>query len=239
MTVSGAPQSARPGAHRLSRLGWLALLLLPGQLACSPAPAPAERPSDAAAPAASPTGGVAVRGWAPPVTGGFRAAVFLTPEGALDLEVPTEPVRMDQFGLAFIPGVLVARAGQEVAFTNGDDVLHNVHLSASATRETVFNIATPIAGAYLHTFDAPGTFTLSCDVHPAMAAYILVTEAPYATVAEAGRAVRAARRAAGTLRCFRVERGRRAAERARRRRRGGYRAAPRRRGVINPAGAGG
>ena len=125
-----------------------------------------------------------MRGWAPPVTGGFRAAVFLTPEGALDLEVPTEPVRMDQFGLAFIPGVLVARAGQEVAFTNGDDVLHNVHLSASATRETVFNIATPIAGAYLHTFDAPGTFTLSCDVHPAMAAYILVTEAPYATVAE-------------------------------------------------------
>ena len=36
---------------------------------------------------------------------------------------------------------------------------------------------------YLHVFDA-GTYTVSCDVHPAMGAYIVVTEAPYAAVAD-------------------------------------------------------
>ena len=154
---------------------------------CGPADAPGGAQPSAASDVAEAAGvadRLTVRGWAPPVARGFRAVVLLTPEDGHDVDGLDEAVRMDQFGLSFHPGVLVARAGQEVAFTNGDDVLHNVHVSDSATRDTVFNIATPIAGAYLHVFERPGTYTVSCDVHPAMAAHILVTEAPYAAVAE-------------------------------------------------------
>ncbi len=152
---------------------------------CSPAVDPVgTEPSASTAEAPVVGEGLTVRGLAPPVAGGFRAVVLIAPEDGHAEAVPDEPETMDQFGLSFLPGVLVVRAGQEVAFTNGDDVLHNVHVAESATRETVFNVATPIAGAYLHTFDRPGTYTVSCDVHPAMAAYILVTDAPYTAVAE-------------------------------------------------------
>ncbi len=127
--------------------------------------------------------GLAIRGLAPPVTGGFNSVVMFEPELARNVPVPDEPTTMDQFGLAFDPGVLVARVGQVVAFTNGDDVLHNVHVRSSATLKTVFNVATPITGEYLHVFDE-GTYSVSCDVHPAMGAFIVVTEAPYAVVAD-------------------------------------------------------
>ena len=134
-----------------------------------------------------PTGGlvqgVVVSGLAPPVTGGFRSVILFEPDVPLAAPVPADPATMDQFGLAFIPEVLVARVGQEGAFTNGDAELHNVHVRSSASSKTIFNIATPIAGEYLHMFDA-GTYTVSCDVHPAMAAYIVVTEAPYGVVAD-------------------------------------------------------
>ncbi len=152
---------------------------------CSPAAGPANTAVPASTAAAPVAGeGLTVRGSAPPVAGGFRAVVLLAPEDGHAVAVPDAPETMDQFGLSFLPGVLVVRAGQEVAFTNGDDVLHNVHVAESATRETVFNIATPIAGAYLHTFERPGTYTVACNVHPAMAAYILVTDAAYVAVAE-------------------------------------------------------
>ena len=152
---------------------------------CSPAVDPVgTEPSTSTAAAPVAGEGLTVRGWAPPVTGGFRAVVLLSPEDGHAVAVPDTPETMDQFGLSFLPGVLVARAGQEVAFTNGDDVLHNVHVAESATRKTVFNIATPIAGAYLHTFERTATYTVACNVHPAMAAYILVTDASYVAVAE-------------------------------------------------------
>lgn len=172
----------------LDRLGirFAFLLILvgfmcPAQLGCTPVSDTADEPVDA-----SHTGkaqGLVIRGLAPPVTGGFNSVVMVEPELPWAVPVPDEPTTMDQFGLAFDPGVLVARVGQVVAFTNGDDILHNVHVKSSATLKTVFNVATPITGEYLHVFDA-GTYTVSCDVHPAMGAYIVVTEAPYATVAD-------------------------------------------------------
>ena len=172
----------------LDRLGirFAFLLILvgfmcPAQLGCTPVSDTADEPVDA--PHTGKAQGLVIRGLAPPVTGGFNSVVMVEPELPWDVPVPDEPTTMDQFGLAFAPGVLVARVGQVVAFTNGDDVPHNVHVKSSATLKTVFNVATPITGEYLHVFDA-GTYTVSCDVHPAMGAYIVVTEAPYATVAD-------------------------------------------------------
>ncbi|HJO37464.1 MAG: hypothetical protein QGF21_14285 [Vicinamibacterales bacterium] len=186
-TGCGGP-SGHPTARTLCHVG-VAAILVGAMVGCSPPPVQEEATS-AEVTEARPgeRRPVTVRGVAPPVAGGFRAAVFFTPEDGHEVDLSGDPPTMDQFGLTFDPGVLVARAGQAIAFMNGDDVLHNVHVSDSATRETIFNIATPIAGAYSHTFEQPGTFTVSCDVHPAMAAYIVVSAAPYAVVADrAGR----------------------------------------------------
>ncbi len=130
--------------------------------------------------------GVIVKGLAPPVAGGFHSAILFEQDGPQAKPLSTATVTMDQRGLVFVPGLLVARVGQEVAFTNGDDVLHNVHVTNAATLETIFNVATPSKGAYLHIFESVGTYSVSCDVHPAMAAYILITEAEYAVVAQRG-----------------------------------------------------
>lgn len=129
---------------------------------------------------------VIVKGLAPPVAGGFHSAILFEQDGPQAKPLSTATVTMDQRGLVFVPGLLVARVGQEVAFTNGDDVLHNVHVTNAATLETIFNVATPSKGAYLHVFESVGTYSVSCDVHPAMAAYILITEAEYAVVAQRG-----------------------------------------------------
>ena len=130
--------------------------------------------------------GVIVKGLAPPVAGGFHSAILFEQDGPQAKPLSTATVTMDQRGLVFVPGLLVARVGQEVAFTNGDDVLHNVHVTNAATLETIFNVATPSKGAHLHIFESVGTYSVSCDVHPAMAAYILITEAEYAVVAQRG-----------------------------------------------------
>jgi hypothetical protein len=86
----------------------------------------------------------------------------------------------------FIPELLVARAGQKVEFRSSEDVLHNVRVDYSDTKTPIFNVATPPWGMYPHTFDKPGFYNVSCDIHTAMRATILVTDTPYAT--QAGQA---------------------------------------------------
>jgi plastocyanin len=126
-----------------------------------------------------------VRGTAPRAAGGFPSVVLLVPENVRDLPVPEEPVLMDQHGNAFHPKVLVVRHGQPVEFRNSEDVLHNVHVFDTETRETVFNVGTPVVGSYRHTFARPGAYDVSCDIHPAMAAFVIVSETPYVAIADA------------------------------------------------------
>ena len=57
-------------------------------------------------------------------------------------------------------------------------------LMDTETRETLFNVATPVIGSYDYTFDRPGVYDVSCHTHPAMAAFIVVTSTPYAAVAD-------------------------------------------------------
>lgn len=110
--------------------------------------------------------------------------VMLTPEGETDHPVPVEPAVMDQFNTTFHPKMLVARAGQVVQFKNSEDTLHNVHVIDIETRETELNIATPVKGSFDHVFESPGVFDVSCGIHPSMAAFIVITETPFAAVAD-------------------------------------------------------
>lgn len=143
------------------------------------------RPAAPATAAALPSTGSGhqITGTAPTARDGSLTVVLLEPQTAATAEPPEEPVQMDQIGQEFLPPVLLAAVGQPVNFHNGEDVLHNVRVYNVDTKETAFNISTPIGGTYEHRFDTAGTYRVSCDIHPQMGASVVVTMAPYATVA--------------------------------------------------------
>lgn len=114
------------------------------------------------------------------------ALVVLEPQDAAELPVKTEPAIMDQAGYEFLPGFLLAQAGQSVQFRNSEDVLHNVRVTEISSQKPVFNVATVAFGKYEHKFE-PGYYNVTCDIHTTMRASILVTASPYtATTAEDG-----------------------------------------------------
>ena len=91
---------------------------------------------------------------------------------------------MDQQGQMFIPDTLLARTGQPVHFRSSEDVLHNVRVVRS-DKKPIFNVATPPFGAYTHTFDEPGVYDVTCDIHTAMHATVYVTATPYVGTSDA------------------------------------------------------
>ena len=144
-------------------------------------PALVESPP-AAAPAAD-AGGLQVTGTAPVSLDGSLTVVILEPVPEVPFAPPEAPVQMDQLGMEFLPPVLLATVGQPVHFHNSEDVLHNVRVYNIETKETAFNISTPIGGTYEHYFETAGTYRVACDIHPAMGASVVVTSSPYAAVA--------------------------------------------------------
>ncbi len=125
-----------------------------------------------------------VVGKAPAATRGFPSVVILQSGVAEGVDVPADPVTLDQIGMTFVPGVLVARVGQVVELRNSEDVLHNVNLFHVERDRTVVNVATPPGIVQKFTPDEPGTYIVLCNVHPEMEGYIFVTTSPYVVVAE-------------------------------------------------------
>ena len=110
--------------------------------------------------------------------------VALEPQGGREFPPPAKPTFIDQSSQMFIPGEMIARTHQPVQFRSSEDVLHNVRVIKSDDKKPIFNVATPPWGSYAHTFDEPGIYDVSCDIHTAMRATILVSSSPYATIAD-------------------------------------------------------
>jgi plastocyanin len=86
----------------------------------------------------------------------------------------------------FQPRVLAITTGSTVKFPNDDSVFHNVF---SLNRPEPFDLGLYRAGAWKsQTFTAPGIYRVFCDIHPQMAAVIVV--ASYVTEVDAGGAYR-------------------------------------------------
>jgi len=106
------------------------------------------------------------------------AVVTVTASSATPLQAPiTTPQVMDQLNLAFVPGVLVVRAGTAVVFPNSDTVAHQVY-SFSPTKR--FELG--LYRGHPHqpvVFDHPGVVVLGCNIHDNMVGYIFVTDAKY------------------------------------------------------------
>ena len=100
---------------------------------------------------------------------------------------PSVSATLDQVNLTYLPHVLPVLAGTNVAFPNSDEIRHNV-FSPGPPR---FDLGTyPQKQTKYHHFDKPGIWTLLCNVHAEMSAYVIVTETPYfATTGKDGKFV--------------------------------------------------
>ena len=84
----------------------------------------------------------------------------------------TPTMRIIQQDRRFLPRVVAVPAGTTVRFQNRDDVYHNVFSVSPAKK---FDIGKyPPHAVNQVTFDRPGVVNLFCDIHPKMAAYVLV-----------------------------------------------------------------
>ena len=121
-----------------------------------------------------------VVGKAPP-----GSIVMLNPAPPRTLPMPEAPAVMDQYGKQFVPGELYVRVGQPVEFRNTEDQAHNVIVRRSGSGANVFHVSTDPSDKYVHTFDRPGRYDVSCDLHLGMSATIIATTSPYYAVANA------------------------------------------------------
>ena len=100
---------------------------------------------------------------------------------------PADHAVMDQKRLTFVPHVMAVLKGTTVDFLNSDSVGHNVYWpSVSGDKKLAHNLGTWAQGVKKSfTFENIGVAPLLCNVHPEMAAYIIVTPTPYFAVTDA------------------------------------------------------
>ena len=105
------------------------------------------------------------------------AVITAEPESAPSSAAPPVKAIMDQVNLAFLPDVLVIPVHSTVQFPNSDAVGHQVYSFSSARR---FQLPLYRGKPYPPvSFDQPGIITLGCNIHDNMAAFIVVTAAPF------------------------------------------------------------
>ena len=102
------------------------------------------------------------------------------PQG--DYPAPADPVVINQKGCNYDPHVVGVMVNQKVRILNPDGTLHNVHVLSKINQE--FNIAMPRFRTEVEkSFDKPEfMFTMKCDVHPWMGAWVSVMAHPFFAV---------------------------------------------------------
>jgi len=136
-------------------------------------------------PPAAPTGEirVAVRVIAPGgATVPAAGSVVWIPEPGPGGRAEVRP-RLASKSKRFDPRVLVVPAGTTVTFPNEDAIYHNVF---SPPGKDAFDLGLYRNGASKSkTFSTPGLVRIYCNIHPQMAAYLLVVDGPLFTQADA------------------------------------------------------
>ena len=111
------------------------------------------------------------------------AVVWLDAPNAPRRAQPAEVV-LDQRNMTFYPHVLVVQVGTVVKFPNDDRVFHDVFSFHDGQK---FNLGLYPVGAVKNVkFDKPGLSRIFCNIHPQMAAYVMVVDSPYFAVSDAG-----------------------------------------------------
>ena len=96
---------------------------------------------------------------------------------------PPPEIEIKQIGCRYVPHVIAVVAGQPFKITNGDPTLHNVRANASTgpgqpPGPDFFNIGQPRQGQTdEEKFDEAGIYTLQCNVHGWMQAWVMALPA--------------------------------------------------------------
>lgn len=91
----------------------------------------------------------------------------------------TKPVAsetLDNHDMEFVPKVVVVPAGGSVLFTNTDPMMHNV-FTPDGDQWNLGQI--PQNGTAVKQFDKPQIYTVLCNLHPSMIAYLVVSPSRY------------------------------------------------------------
>lgn len=130
--------------------------------------------------------GLCTAAWAGDIEGkvsGMKGAsvVYVEAIAGKTFPAPSNHPVMDQKGLMFSPHIMAVQQGTVVDFLNSDTVQHNVFWTAIGTdKKAGKNLGTwPKGEKRSFTFDKSGVVPLLCNVHPEMAAYIVVSPTPY------------------------------------------------------------
>jgi len=108
------------------------------------------------------------------------------------------PAVLDQRNVQFVPQVLAVQVGTKVSFPNNDRVFHNVFSFHESNR---FDLGLyPVGMVKEVPFDRPGLSRVYCNIHPQMAAYVMVVDTPYFAVSDAAGRFTIAAVPAGTHR---------------------------------------
>jgi plastocyanin len=105
------------------------------------------------------------------------AVITAEPESGKSSPPAPQKAVVDQVELSFVPDVTVIPVGSSVSFPNSDQVSHQVYSFSPARR---FQL--PLYRGQAHApvvFDQAGIVTLGCNIHDNMAAFIVVTAAPF------------------------------------------------------------
>jgi plastocyanin len=110
-----------------------------------------------------------------------ESVVYVEAVSGKTFPVPTQHITIDQKGLMFVPHITVVAQGTTVEFLNSDSVAHNVFWpSISGNKKLGHNLGTwPKGQRQSFKFDNSGVVSLLCNVHPEMAAYVIVSPTPY------------------------------------------------------------
>jgi plastocyanin len=113
-----------------------------------------------------------------------NAVVYIDKIPDKTFPAPKKHEQIDQKNLKFNPHVLPVLAGTTVDFLNSDDVLHNVFSPEKCADN--FNLGSwPKGQTRSYTFKEAGCQpVILCNVHPEMAAYVVVLSTPYYAVSE-------------------------------------------------------
>lgn len=129
-------------------------------------------------------------GWAGAISGkvsapGTHDSVVYVEKTAATAPKPGPAPKLAQKGTQFVPRVLIVQKGQQVEFPNEDKMFHNVF---SLTSGNEFDLGMYRGGASKNfTMNEVGEVEVFCNVHPDMAAHILVLQnSHYAQVAADG-----------------------------------------------------
>ena len=150
------------------------------------APAPAPRPP-------ADVGGT-IRGKVAVPAGEPVAYVYV--ENVLAPAVKGQHKVIEQAGKKFVPNWAVVQRGTAIAFPNNDNIYHNV-FSLSANNAFDLGLYNSGGEAKSHTFTEPGPVDVYCNIHPQMAASVLVVPNKHFAKVKADGSFELARRALG------------------------------------------